>query len=374
MSAVDRRLAGERLAHALARRVHAVAVEARVGAGEVDELEEAQPRVGLGVAVLAPQARRVDHDHLAGLDVADVVRADDVERRGLAREHPAAALEPAEDQRPEAVRVAHADEVGVVHEHEREAAAQARAAPSPARARARDRRSGARPATHARSSSATSAESVVESKLVSSGVMPGQHPEARRELRGVGEVAVVPEREAGVADRAVDRLRVLPRRRAGGRVAVVPDREVALQRREAALVEHLGDEAHVLGDGDRLAVAHRDAGRLLAAVLEREQPEVGQLRDRLAGSVHAEDATGVARGLVRSDEIGGVVLPGKHAVHYPTIDGGAPMIEGMASRQACSAVGERDGERAVGAQVGAAGVAQRPSPGPSPSWPGRAPR
>ena len=107
---VDGRLARELLAHALARRVHALAVEARVRAGEVDELEEAQARLGLGVPVLAAQARRVDHHHLARLHVADVVRADDVERRGLAREHPAATFEPAEHERPEAVRVADADE------------------------------------------------------------------------------------------------------------------------------------------------------------------------------------------------------------------------------------------------------------------------
>ena len=50
------------------------------------------------------------------------------------------------------------------------------------------------------------------------------------------------------------------------------DGEVAVERREAALVEHLGDEAHVLDDGDGLAVAHRDAGRLLAPVLERVEP------------------------------------------------------------------------------------------------------
>ena len=64
-------------------------------------------------------------DHLAGLDLADEVRADDVERRGLAREHPAA-LDAPEHERPEAVPVAHADEVRLVHEHEREATLEAR--------------------------------------------------------------------------------------------------------------------------------------------------------------------------------------------------------------------------------------------------------
>ena len=80
----------------------------------------------------------------------------------------------------------------------------------------------------------------------------------------------------------------------------MPDREVALERREAALVEHLRDEPHVLHDGDRLAVAHGDAGGLLAAVLQRVQAEVGEVGDGCAGRVHAEDAAGV----VGSGQIG----------------------------------------------------------------------
>ncbi|MNC87647.1 hypothetical protein D3C83_33840 [compost metagenome] len=69
---------------------------------------------------------------------------------------------------------------------------------------------------------------------------------------------------------------------------------MALQRGEAALVEHLGDEAHVLHHGDRLAVAHGDPGRLLAAMLEGEQSEVGQLGDRLARRIDAEHPAGFA--------------------------------------------------------------------------------
>ena len=65
----------------------------------------------------------VDDDHLAGFDVAHEVGADDVEGGGLAGEHPATG-DPAEHQRAEAVPVAHADEMGLVHEHERERARQ----------------------------------------------------------------------------------------------------------------------------------------------------------------------------------------------------------------------------------------------------------
>ena len=44
-----------------------------------------------------------------------------------------------------------------------------------------------------------------------------------------------------------------------------------------------GDQAHVLVDDDPGAIADRDPGRLLAAVLERVQAEVGELCHVLAG-------------------------------------------------------------------------------------------
>ena len=71
-------------------------------------------------------AARVDHDHLARLDLAHEVRADDVERARLAREHP-----PALGRRPSTsgqkpCGIAHADEVRVVHDHEREPALEPR--------------------------------------------------------------------------------------------------------------------------------------------------------------------------------------------------------------------------------------------------------
>ena len=58
----------------------------------------------------------------------------------------------------------------------------------------------------------------------------------------------------------------------------------ALQRVQRGLVEDLGDQAHVLVDQDLLAVADRDSRRLLAAVLQRVEAEVGELGDFLAGA------------------------------------------------------------------------------------------
>ena len=83
------------------------------------------------------------------------------------------------------------------------------------------------------------------------------------------------------------------------------DREVALERVERGLVEDLRDQAHVLVDQDLAAVADRDAGRLLAAVLEGVEAEVGQLGDVLARRPDPEDAAGVLRALVLGVECGG---------------------------------------------------------------------
>ena len=60
------------------------------------------------------------------------------------------------------------------------------------------------------------------------------------------------------------------------RVPGVTDGQVATQTRELALVEHGGDQTHVLHHGDGVAIADRHAGRLLAVVLEGEQPVKGE--------------------------------------------------------------------------------------------------
>ncbi len=77
------------------------------------------------------------------------------------------------------------------------------------------------------------------------------------------------------------------------------DGQVAFEGCERPAVEHLGDETHVLDDGDGLAVAHRDAGRLLTAVLQREEPQVREVRHLLARGVDPEDATGLADAAIR---------------------------------------------------------------------------
>ena len=116
------------------------------------------------------------------------------------------------------------------------------------------------------------------------------------ERHGVGQVAVVGEGELAPVV-APDRLRVLPGAAAGGRVAHVADRHVALQRPQLLLVEDLGDEAELAQRGDVAALAGGDARRLLPAVLERVEAEVGEAGDVAAGGEYAKNPAFVARAI-----------------------------------------------------------------------------
>ena len=149
-----------------------------------------------------------------------------------------------------------------------------------------------------------------------------------RQLGGVHQVAVVAERQAGAGLGGAERgLGVLPRRGAGRGVPGVADGEVAAQAAERRFVEDLADQPEVLVDHDRGAVGHRDPGRLLTAVLEGVQAEIGQLRDLLPRRPDTEDATGV----LRSGRLGIEVVrqPSVTARHPPTVPAGAraPAVE-----------------------------------------------
>ena len=130
----------------------------------------------------------------------------------------------------------------------------------------------------------------------------GQLGDHLPELVGVDQVAVVAERDRAVVGRAEGRLGVLPGAGAGGGVARVADGEVTLERLERGVVEDLRDQAHVLVDQDLAAVADRDAGGLLAAVLQRVEAEVDELGDFLARRPDAEHAAGVLGALVQRVE------------------------------------------------------------------------
>ena len=72
---------------------------------------------------------------------------------------------------------------------------------------------------------------------------------------------------------------------ASGRIAHVSDRHVARERLQLLLVEDLRDQAQLAHRRDVSALAGRDPGGLLPAMLERVEPEVGEPRDVAAGCV-----------------------------------------------------------------------------------------
>ena len=241
-----------------------------------------------------PHPVLVDRDQLTGLDLADHRGADDVQRGGLAGHDPAAG-QPAEHQRPETLRIPCRVQGPLVHEDQRVRAADqrqrgqrrfldggaARAVPAAAAGPRRPRRtarSGCRcrwsrrapPAPAAGSTSAASSMVLIRLPLC---------PRARLAdgvARNVGwafshtEAPVVEYRQCPIAR--------CPR-------SVF----------SAASSNTCGTRPMSLYDDDRLAVADRDPGRLLAPVLQRVQAEVGQLGDFLARRPDPEDTAGVPR-------------------------------------------------------------------------------
>ena len=271
-------------------------MESRVGAGEVHELEDAEAWGRFGEAEAA-DALLVDDHHLAGSQLAHEGGPDDVECRRLRGEDPSAVLEGAEAEGAEPVRVADAHEGALVHDDERE--------------RTLD------PGEDA-------CERLVELELRAELVrLPGEQLDEHfgvgdvRETRlggevdGVGEVAVVAEGEGAVADLAEHRLGIGPLGGAGRGVAGVADRHVPFEAREHLLVEYLWDEAELLEDRCGLAVRRADACALLTAVLEGEEPEVGEEACLSPRGPGPEDATSLPGAPIGVDHVGeGSAHPG----------------------------------------------------------------
>src|SRR5439155_624257 len=68
-----------------------------------------------------------------------------------------------------------------------------------------------------------------------------------------------------------------------------PDGDLSGQRVELLLVEDLRHEPHVPHDRESPSVRDSYPGRLLAAMLEREEPEVGEARDVTLLGADSED-------------------------------------------------------------------------------------
>jgi hypothetical protein len=217
----------------------------------------------------------VDQDELAGSNLTVVLGADQVEGARLGGEH-GVAVDRAEVERTEAVRVAEADQLALGESDDRVGAFE--------------------PGHGVRDRLAEWCRVVRDQRGDHLGVGRGRERDAVRgqlvsELLRVREVAVVAERHGARAPVLDDWLRVRPLCRAGRRVARVADCDLALEAAQVLLVEDLGDEAHVAQDGEPARVRDGDARRLLSAVLEREQPEEGDARHVALRGADAEHST-----------------------------------------------------------------------------------
>ena len=183
-------------------------------------------------------------------------------------------------------------------------------------------------------------------------ILPGGGVHGVHELAGVGEVAVVGQDEGGAGRRAEHRLGVLPGGGPLGGVADVTHGHVTGEVGQGLVVEDLGDQAQVLVDEDLGAVGGGDAGRLLTAVLEGVQAEVGQAGDLLAGRPHAEDAALLSR---RGLELVGVVVGqgsqagrahgrrGSRRIGLTRLAGPTERLRGAGPRDATGVVGAVEG-------------------------------
>ena len=247
--------------------------EVGVRSREVHVLEDADRRAARRARLGRPQAVGIDRDDLAGAHLADVLGADQVEGATLGGDHEVVA-EPAELERADPVRVAERHQRLLGDRDHRVRTLEAR----------HDAADGLRQRP------GLAGEECGDQLRV--GGRCGVDPVAAElvaERRGVRQVAVVPERDPALAAVVHDRLRVLPLRRAGRRVARVPDRDVAGKRLQLLLVEDAGDEPHLAERRDPAPVGDGDPGRLLAAVLQRVEAEVGEPRDIALGRPDTED-------------------------------------------------------------------------------------
>ena len=206
--------ARELRAEGLADVVHRASADDGIRPREIDVFEDAGPRRLGRKRLVALRAVLVEHDDLAGLDVADIFRADDVERAGF-RGQNRAAVEFAQHQRADAERIARADQLLVGHRHQRIGALD--------RAQRLDEAVDEAVALRLR-------DQVQDHFGVGGGLHHGAVAhQLAAERQPVGEIAVMADRKAAGIELGEQRLHVAQDGRAGGGIADMADREVAGQ-------------------------------------------------------------------------------------------------------------------------------------------------
>ena len=215
----------------------------------------------------------IDDHYLPWLDVAHEPGVDQIQRAGLARQHPGV-INTAEAQGPESVGIANANQLVLGHD---------------------DQRVGALDAVKGSHEVVGLVAPVRLRQQVQNDLTVNTRLEDRAlglefltELGSVGQVTVV--RDGNLAAGAIDRERlgVAQVGRTRGRVARVADGDGAGHVMQDASLEDLRDQSHAFMGVELLAVGSDDARALLAAMLEGVEAVIGQLRS-IRMAVNAED-------------------------------------------------------------------------------------
>ena len=193
---------------------------------------------------------------------------DEVQGAGFARQHPGA-VNSAQAQRAEAVRVAHADQLVLGHDDQRIGALDATKGLQEVVALAARGRLG---------------QEVQDDLAVHRGLEDRAFGlQLLAKLGGVGQVAVVGDGDLAAGAIHRERLGVAQVRGAGRGIARVADGDGAGQVVQDAALEDLRHQAHAFVGVELPAVRGDDARAFLAAVLQGVEAVVGQLRRRSDG-------------------------------------------------------------------------------------------
>ena len=261
-AAFDRELGAD----ALARLIYRHALHHGIRPGEIDIFEDAEAFPQPGERLETADALVVDDDDLARLHVADEVSADDVQRAGLARQHPAAgravAGDAAENKGAHAHRIAHAEQRLVGQGDQGIGADDAPQGVDQTVLDGGIERDG---------------DEVDEHLAIGGGLEQAAALDQLAVQRlGVGEVAVMGDRETTEYEIGIKRLDIPQNGVARGGVTIMADRDPAGQRcDDLGVAEIIADQAHAAMGVEARTVISDDPRGLLAPMLQRVQTECG---------------------------------------------------------------------------------------------------
>src|SRR5216684_3384869 len=252
----------QQLPERLAAVVHRAAKNRAVGPREIDVLENAvlMRLFRREMDGLDPRARNAHH--LAGLDLADIFRAEQIEGAGFRSHHPHR-TQPPDIERAEAARIA--DGVKLVEREEQE--------------RVRAFHLVERVADGPGEIPRCAAGNQMDDDFRVAGGLEDRAAmlELAPPVAGIGEIAVVAERELAFVAVNQDGLAIVQRSVSGGGIPRMTYRGIARKLGNHVGLEDFFDFAHGAVRVQVHAVARDDARRFLAAMLQRVQAKVSEL-------------------------------------------------------------------------------------------------